>query len=98
MKTSYLIIHELPVADITEPPRQPTGEIIALDDAQNMVSVPEESDKKLKKDYIIGKYRTVVIVFEGRVLVSPYDEEGVKEKEGVALTAGQKATHEEEVK
>jgi hypothetical protein len=91
-------------------PTQPTGEVIALSDGENLVSTEtpteasstmssyEEGDDILKKKYTAGKYRTVVIVYEGKVVVNPYDEEGIKENEGVALTAGQKATHEEEVK
>jgi hypothetical protein len=64
----------------------------------NMVAVPEEGAQKFKKDYIMGKYRTIVIVFEGRVLVSPYDEEGAKEDKTVALTAGQTTANEGDVK
>jgi hypothetical protein len=55
-------------------------------------------NKKYLKSYAAGKYRTVVIVFEGRVVFSPYDEEGIKEKETVALTAGQQTSQTGEVK
>jgi len=42
----------------------------------------EEEDKKYKKQYVSGKYRTVVIVFEGAVAVAPYNSQGaIKEQE-----------------
>jgi len=58
----------------------------------------EEGKKKYRKDYADGKYRTVVIVFEGRVIVAPYDEEGPRFDEGESLSAGEEASVEGEIK
>jgi len=52
----------------------------------------QEEDKKYKKHYTQGKYRTVVIVFEGKVLTAPYSEKGVDEKQGVMVTAGNRVS------
>ena len=61
-------------------------------------SAYEETDEvKYKKLYESGKYRTVVIVFEGRVAVAPYDEKGIKDTDSVFLSAGQKLAQEGEV-
>jgi hypothetical protein len=84
-----------------QPPKlkEPTGrENIALGEAP--VSIPEEGEYRRysKAHYLAGKYRTVVIVFEGRIVVSPYDEEGTKEDKAETLTTGQKASQEAEVK
>ena len=46
----------------------------------------------------MGRYRTVVIVFEGKVVAASYDEEGPKFEEGTVLTAGQKTSQEGEIK
>ena len=51
-----------------------------------------------KKQYASGKYKTVVIVYEGKVAVGPYDEKGAKYDEGTLLTPGQKTTNVSEVK
>jgi hypothetical protein len=51
-----------------------------------------EEDKKYKRHYKEGRYRTVVIVFEGKVLTAPYSEKGVSEKQGVMVTAGQRVS------
>ncbi|MFH0772626.1 MAG: filamentous hemagglutinin N-terminal domain-containing protein [Candidatus Omnitrophota bacterium] len=50
------------------------------------------------KAYVVGKYRTVVIVFEGRVAVVPYDESGLRLDEKLILTTGGKISQEGEVK
>ena len=50
-------------------------------------------EEKIQK----GKYRTVVIVFEGKVVVSPYDDEGMKTEDEKVLTSGQKTRQEAEV-
>ena len=63
----------------------------------NLMNIPED-DALYKKKYAKGKYRTVVIVFEGRVVVSPYDEKGVKKEETVTLTGGQTTIKEGAVK
>jgi hypothetical protein len=55
---------------------------------------PQDKKKKYKKKYIKGKYRTVVIVFEGRVVACPYDEEGPQFEEGTSLTKGQRTIQE----
>ncbi|MFA5500449.1 MAG: hypothetical protein WC404_05170, partial [Candidatus Omnitrophota bacterium] len=51
-----------------------------------------EEDKKYKSRYVQGRYRTVVIVFEGKVLTAPYSEKGVDEKQGVMVTAGNRVS------
>ncbi|MFC1570752.1 beta strand repeat-containing protein, partial [Candidatus Omnitrophota bacterium] len=57
----------------------------------------EEGRKKYKKNYKSGKYKTTVICFEGKVVASPYDEDGAKEEDGVVLEGGQKAEIEGEL-
>ena len=59
---------------------------------------PQDEKKKYKKKYIKGKYRTVVIVFEGRVVACPYGEEGPRFEEGTTLTKGQRTIQEGAVK
>jgi hypothetical protein len=51
-----------------------------------------EEEKKYKKTYKSGKYRTVVIVFEGKVIVAPYSRKGAEYNKGVTLTSGQTTT------
>jgi len=48
--------------------------------------------------YYPGTYRTNVIVFEGRVIVAPYDKKGPKYEEGILLVAGEKISVEAWVK
>ncbi|MFC1805306.1 beta strand repeat-containing protein, partial [Candidatus Omnitrophota bacterium] len=54
--------------------------------------------EKYSKSYPKGKYRTVVIVFEGCVTVTPYEETGPIEEEAVILTDGQRASQDGFVK
>ncbi|MCM8800997.1 MAG: filamentous hemagglutinin N-terminal domain-containing protein [Candidatus Omnitrophica bacterium] len=59
----------------------------------------EGEDKKYKrKYYLAGKYKTVVIVFEGRVVVAPYDERGIKQGQAKILASQQKIVHTSEIK
>ncbi|MFA6282116.1 MAG: hypothetical protein WCY05_06430, partial [Candidatus Omnitrophota bacterium] len=43
-----------------------------------------------RKKYKPGKYRTVVVVFEGSVVTAPYDEKGVKVNEATIIRPGEK--------
>jgi hypothetical protein len=52
----------------------------------------QEEDKKYKKHYTQGRYRTVVIVFEGKVIAAPYSEKGINEKQGTMVTAGNRVS------
>ncbi|MFC1804862.1 filamentous hemagglutinin N-terminal domain-containing protein, partial [Candidatus Omnitrophota bacterium] len=70
-----------------DPPEEPGEE-------HTFLSLSYEEGEKLKKRYPRGKYRTIVIVYEGRVVVSPYDEKGIKEAEAVTLTDGQQTAQE----
>jgi hypothetical protein len=88
------VIPDGPKPDVT--PKENTS-ISMSDDLQSVVSVPEEGER-LNKRYVTGRYKTVVIVFEGKVVVNPYDEEGVQADKGVALTAGQQSESEGEIK
>jgi hypothetical protein len=81
---------------VVEPPIPPDDPII-IEGAGNWHMFYEEGEK-LKKRYPKGKYRTTVIVFEGRVVVAPYDEYGVKYDEATVLTGGQKVAVEDWVK
>jgi hypothetical protein len=58
----------------------------------------EEAEKKYRKHYAAGKYQTVIIVFEGKVVTTPYDEKGIKEKEAATLTRGQRLSQTTQVK
>jgi len=53
---------------------------------------------KYDKWYKEGKYRTVVIVFEGKVVVSDYDKGGARYDDATVLTGGEKTSAEGEVK
>jgi len=77
----------------------PPPVVIIIDDPMDL-AVPtgfvflEDEEKKYKKLYASGKYRTTVIVFEGRVVVAEYGEEGVLYEEASILTGGQSVTKE----
>ena len=58
----------------------------------------EDLRRRYKKYYKKGKYRTVVIVIEGKVVMAPYDEKGVKEEGSKTLTDGDSSQQEGEVK
>ena len=51
-----------------------------------------------KNCYKKGNYCTVVIVFEGKVMTSLYNEEGSKSEEAIYLTAGEKIKQKGEIK
>jgi len=53
--------------------------------------------ERFSKRYPKGKYRTIVIVFEGKVAVGAYDEDGPKYDDGVLLLPGQKAIRDAEI-
>jgi hypothetical protein len=80
------------------------GETVSTGGQETMEAAGEESTHayeegdKLKKLYPRGRYRTAVIVFEGVVLVTPYDEMGVKTEGTVTLTAGETTAQTGEVK
>ena len=48
--------------------------------------------------YLPGTYRTVVIVYEGDVVVAPYDERGLQEAKAIPVVTGQTITQEKEIK
>ena len=52
--------------------------------------------KKKRKD-IKGRYKTAVIVYEGIVMVTPYDENGLHPENAALLTKGQSVTQTGEV-
>jgi hypothetical protein len=56
------------------------------------------TDSRYQKCYAQGKYHTVVIVFAGKVVVGPYDEQGLKEEKLITLTRGQRITQEAQVR
>jgi len=53
--------------------------------------------KKFWKTYDAGKYKTVVVVFEGRVSETPYNEGGLEADETTVLTGGQRTERKGEV-
>ena len=68
-----------------EPPQPPEPiEPTGFDDMTDIVNV-----LKYKKWYDPGKYRTSVIVYEGRVVAAPYTEDGPELEKGVSLTPGE---------
>ena len=60
-------------------------------------SISYEEGERYKKNYRKGRYRTVVIVVEGKVIAAPYDERGARYEEGEVLVGGQRAVQEGEV-
>jgi hypothetical protein len=58
----------------------------------------EEFLKRYKKDYPKGKYKTVIIVYEGRVVVADYNDKGPDYKNATDLPSGNKADVEGDVK
>jgi hypothetical protein len=55
----------------------------------------DEEEKKYKKPTY--KYRTIVIVFEGTVIVAPYDARGTKYDEAIVVNAKQRFVIEKEI-
>ena len=64
----------------------------------NIEGLVEADASKYDKWYKEGKYRTVVIVFEGKVVVSEYDNGGARYDNATVLTGGEKTSAEGEVK
>jgi len=58
----------------------------------------DDENKKYKRWYRQGKYKTMVIVFEGKVVTVPYDEKGIKIDKIKTISAGQSVVHSGEVK
>ena len=58
----------------------------------------QEAEKKYKQRYVSGKYRTSVIVFEGRVVAAPYNDQGPYVGQADILDAGQKILRVGEIK
>ncbi|MCM8774325.1 MAG: hypothetical protein NC820_06290, partial [Candidatus Omnitrophica bacterium] len=54
--------------------------------------------KRYRKRYERGKYRTVVIVIEGRVVACPYEDGKIRSEETEVLEAGERLEYEGEVK
>ncbi len=57
----------------------------------------EEGQRKRQR-YPKGKYRTIVVVYEGKVVMTPYDETGLRTDEAVTLVGGQSSMQDGEVK
>jgi hypothetical protein len=93
------IITKAPPADIAQSISLGEGEsLVNIGEEENPFYAYSEGESIYKKNYLLGEYRTVVIVFEGKVVISPYDEKGIKETESVALTAGEKSERTGEIK
>lgn len=95
-----------PDPDVPLPPDPP--EIPQIDDDIDEVEIEMEGKgfdydivyeegNRFKKPYKQGRYRTTIIVREGCVVATPYDEEGADYEKGAVLTAGQKTSQEGEV-
>jgi hypothetical protein len=93
-----------PIVRPTPPkPPEPDSTSSNIANAANpnlVVNVQEYSwDEIYKKSrYVKGKYKTVVIVFEGKVIVSPYNDKGVDNSKGTFLTGGEKINTSGEIK
>jgi hypothetical protein len=72
-------------------------EVSIGDDLWSVVNIDYEA-ARLKRKYIKGRYITAVIVYEGRVVIWPYDEKGVREEGAEVLNAGQSTTQKGEIK
>ncbi|MCM8790743.1 MAG: hypothetical protein NC938_03475, partial [Candidatus Omnitrophica bacterium] len=88
---------------VINPPQPPTPDVVKPMTIGPQISfsvdfVDREEVGKRYKNYPRGKYQTTVIVFEGKVAVSPYDEKGIIEDKTVLLTDGKKAVHTGEVR
>ncbi|MFC1576623.1 beta strand repeat-containing protein [Candidatus Omnitrophota bacterium] len=78
-------------------PSQPEGAIMDTGMVSLNVNYVNRGKKKFLKDYATGRYKTVVIVFEGAVAVADYDDEGVDLENAELLTGGQSAAREGEI-
>ncbi len=58
----------------------------------------EYEEAKKKRKYPKGRYKTAVIVYEGVVVVTPYDEAGIHHDRATRLTSGQSVTQIGEIK
>ena len=90
---------EPPIPPPPPPPDDDPDSNISMEEGEDLVNYKGrgEEKKKYKKYYRLGKYRTVVIVFEGSVVLAPYDEAGPKYEEGVTLTEGDKTSVEGDI-
>jgi len=75
------------------PPEEPDAITIAT--GRDLVSYEEGDNLKKANYYIPGRYRTVVIVFSGRVVVCPYGDADIRCK---VLTDGEQTEQEAEIK
>ena len=58
----------------------------------------EQGGSKYDLHYKKGKYRTVVILFEGKVVATPYDEQGPKTDKEKVLVGSGRISHSGEIK
>ncbi|MBU1128492.1 MAG: hypothetical protein KKG95_00285, partial [Candidatus Omnitrophica bacterium] len=79
---------EPPNIDLPEPDINPPEPDM---DSTGLVNIADD-DERWKKKRAKSRYRTVVIVFEGKVVVAPYDEKGIKHEEEVSVNAGETLT------
>ena len=85
--------------EVPPPPKEDLGgdgdpEVsINLDDGFNsdISDSAEQEEDRMKKT---GKYRTVVIVFEGKVVVTPYDKDGVHHEREEVVRSGERVMSE----
>jgi filamentous hemagglutinin family protein len=90
---------------VPEPPTEPvvpvSGENVQMPEAAPVNTAESEyfciGKGSYQKCYPVGKYKTVVIVFEGKVVVVPYDEKGPRYEEEMLILPGQRITKEQEV-
>ena len=88
------VVPELPVLPMPEIVPSPKFEVPGEYD---YFIFDYEERNKWKKHYRRGKYRTVVIVYEGKVVEAPYDENGPQYDESKTLTDGDRTWREGEV-
>lgn len=87
-----------PVPPDPEPPTPLDPEQLDTGHGSITTSWSQDDDLYKKKNYAAGKYKTVVIVYEGKVAVSPYDEKGPNYSEGTMVTPGNETSSEGEIK
>nr|HPM43351.1 hypothetical protein [Candidatus Omnitrophota bacterium] len=82
----------------SEPPPPPPPPVVNPIPDPNIDWEVEYEEAKKKRKYPKGRYKTAVIVYEGVVVVTPYDETGEHPERAARITSGQSVTQIGEIK
>jgi hypothetical protein len=91
------IIEELVEEIVEDMKEKPDDDIIDLRSRYGFDwgIIYEEGKKKYRKRFRKGRYHTVVVVYDGKVVAAPYNDKGPRYDLGDTLGAGDKILHED---